>query len=223
MIQDVKKPSYQVLRHRFYPSMPWRNGRGSTLEIARDPPTGEEFAWRLSLADIEQDGAFSEYAGYRRALVLIAGKSLHLRFKGHGHCILEAAGRGTRFEGDWKTHCAVPDGRCTDLSLIVQRGRARRPAPVVRAPSLLRLKPTCRLVLFGDLYAALFALDRPVAITDSAGGRSHTVRAQDTLLVSPGPGRVLTLRSLGRSSTAQVVLLQWRPGRPHHRSSSRRS
>lgn len=222
MIQGVRKPSYQVLRCQSYRSMPWRNGRGSTLEIARDPATGEEFAWRLSLADIEQDGDFSEYPGYRRALALIAGNSLHLRFKGHGHCLLEAAGRGTRFEGDWKTHCAVPDGRCTDLSLIVRRGRAGRPASVVRAPSLLRLKPTGRLVLSGDLYAALFVLDRPVAITESAGARSHTVRARDTLLVSPGLQRTLTLRSLGRSSTAEVILLQWRPGRPR-RSSSRKS
>lgn len=223
MIRGARTPAYQVLRYESYRSMPWRNGRGSTLEIARDPATEEEFAWRLSLADIEQDGDFSAYPGYRRALVLIAGNSLHLQFKGHGHSFLEAAGRGTRFEGDWKTRCAVPYGPCTDLSLIVRRGSAARPASVVRAPSLLRLKSPRHLVLSGDLYAALFVLDEPVAITESAGARSRTVRARDTLLVSPGLERNLTLRSLERSSTAQVALLQWRPGRLYHRNSTRTS
>ena len=220
MTQGVRRPACQVLRYESYPSMPWRNGRGSTLEIARDPATGAEFAWRLSLADIEKDGDFSAYPGYRRALVLIAGNGLHLRFKGHGHSLLEAAGRGTRFEGDWKTHCAVPDGPCTDLSLIVRRGSASaRPASIVRAPALLRLESARRLELCGDLYAALFVLDQAVAITES-GSRSCTIRARDTLLASPGPERILTLRSLGGPPPAEVVLLQWRPGRPLHRSST---
>src|SRR5690348_14308829 len=176
MIQGARRPACQVLRYESYRSMPWRNGRGSTLEIARDPATGAEFAWRLSLADIDRDGDFSAYPGYRRAIVRIAGNNLQLRFKGHGRSFLEEAGRGTRFDGDWKTHCAVPEGPCTDLSLIVRRGSASaRPASIVRAPALLRLKSPRRLELSGGLYAALFVLDHAVAITES-GSRSRTVR-----------------------------------------------
>lgn len=223
MILSVKKPACRVLRYKTYRSMPWRNGRGSTLEIARDPANGEEFAWRLSLADIKEDGDFSAYAGYRRALVLIAGKSLCLRFKGHGHCFLHTVGRGTRFDGDWKTHCAVPGGHCTDLSLIVSRGSAGHPASVVRAPLLLRLKSARRVTLSKDLHAAIFALDRPVSITEAVSTRPRTVRPRDTLLVSPGPERTLTLRGLERSTAAQVVVLQWRPGAPHRMSSPLKS
>ena len=223
MILSVKKPACRVLRYKTYLSMPWRNGRGSTLEIARDPASGEDFAWRLSLADIKEDGDFSAYPGYRRALVLIAGKSLCLRFKGHGHCFLHTVGRGIRFDGDWKTHCAVPGGHCTDLSLIVRRGSAGHPASVVRAPLLLRLKSTRRVTLSKDLHAAIFALDRPVSITEAVSTRPRTVRPRDTLLVSPGPERTLTLRGLERSTAAQVVVLQWRPGAPHRMSSPLKS
>src|SRR5690348_12283220 len=123
----MKKTGCKVRKYATYRTMPWRNGRGFTLEIAREPATGVDFAWRLSLADIEQDDAFSAYPGYRRALVLVAGSRLQRRFREHGTCVLGSGKRGTRFDGDWETHCAVPEGRCTDLSLIVRRGPATRP------------------------------------------------------------------------------------------------
>lgn len=212
MTRNVKqKPGYQVRRYKSYRAMPWRNGRGSTLEIAREPASGESFAWRLSLADIDRDGEFSAYPGYRRALVLVNGNSLQLRFRGHGNCFLDPAKRGARFEGDWKTHCAVPEGRCTDLSLIVRRGPARGPTSVVRAPGMLRLRSAARVVLAGDLYGALFVLEGSVSVTGSIGTRPRTLRARDTLLLTPGPQRALRLRRIGQSAV-QLVLLRWRPG-----------
>lgn len=212
MMQKLKKPGSQVLKRDTYRTMPWRNGRGSTREIAREPASGEEFAWRLSLADIAKDGGFSAYPGYRRAIVLVAGKSLRLRFDRHGNCSLHRARRGARFEGEWKTHCAVPEGPCTDLSLIVRTGSAAGPTSIVRAPMVLHLTATRRMILARDLYGALFVLDGSVAVTDSTAARSRTVRSQDTLLLSPGPERILTLQSRGRVP-AQLVILRWRPGR----------
>jgi hypothetical protein len=215
-----KKPGYQVRRHEGYRKMPWRNGRGFTLEIAREPATGEDFAWRLSLADIDGDGEFSAYPGYRRALVLIAGPTLHLRFRGHGDRLLDSSQRGARFEGDWQTHCAVPNGRCTDLSLIVRRGAAAAPACVVRAPKILRLEASASAVVARGLYGALFVLQGSVAVTDSLRARPRIVRAQDTLLIRAGAQRTLRLRSLGQSS-AGVAFLCWCPGRPDPKAARR--
>lgn len=209
----MNKPGCRLRKHATYRAMPWRNGRGFTLEIDREPATGKDFAWRLSLADIEQDGEFSPYPGYRRALVLVAGDRLQLRFRGHGDCVLDPKRRGTRFQGDWVTQCAVPEGRCTDLSLIVRSGPAAGAAAVVRAPRLLRLKSSARVALAGKLHGALFVLEGSVAIAESMRARPRTVRTRDTLLLHPGPPRILRLRSLGRSP-AQVVLLRWRPGPP---------
>ena len=202
--------------------MPWRNGRGFTLEIAREPSRGEDFAWRLSLADIERDGEFSAYPGYRRALVLVAGSSLHLIFRGHGNCFLNPTRRGARFEGEWKTRCAVPEGRCTDVSLIVRRGRDAGQASLVGAPRMLRLKSTARVVLARDLYGALFVIEGSVAVTESIRARPRTLRVRDTLLLTPARQRALRIRSIGRAG-AQLVLLRWRPGPPadHPRASGR--
>ncbi len=191
--------------------MPWRNGRGSTLEILREPGAGESFAWRLSLADIDEDGEFSSYPGYRRAIVLVCGKSLRLRFHGHGRRLLGPRKRGARFEGDWSTHCTIPDGRCTDLSLIVRRGPAGGPPCIVRAPQVLQLESTRRVTLASDLYGAVFALDGSLEVCASTEARPHTIRARDTLLLDPGPARALTLRTLGRSPV-QLAVLRWQPG-----------
>jgi hypothetical protein len=200
-------------KFRTYRRMPWRNGRGFTLEIAREPATGEDFAWRLSLADIDRAGDFSAYSGYRRALVLVAGHRLHLTFRGHGQRFLDPARRGARFEGDWETHCAIPEGRCTDLSLIVRGGSTARPSCVVRVPRMVRVESSGRVVLAKDLYGALFVIEGSASVADSIRAPSRILRTQDTLLLSPGPQRTLWLRS-HKHSAAQLVLLSWRPGRP---------
>ena len=192
--------------------MPWKNGRGVTREIAREPAIGGEFAWRLSLAQIDADCDFSAFPGYRRALVLVTGDNLQLRFKGHGGSSLGAARRGTRFEGDWQTRCAVPHGCCTDLSLIVRKGSIARPACIVRAPLLLRIGSTRSVALAGGLHGALFALDGSVAVTESTRARPRFLRTWDTLLLPPGAQRVLTVRNVG-PDPARLVLLRWRPGR----------
>jgi environmental stress-induced protein Ves len=205
----VKTPASRVLKYESYRSMPWRNGRGTTLEIAREPRRGREFIWRLSLADIERNGEFSAYPGYGRALVLVSGKSLRLRFRGHGHSFLDPAMRATRFEGDWQTHCAVPEGRCTDLSLIVRKGPAARRTSVVRAPTVLQLRSSRRVVLAKELHGAVFVLNGSVTVSQSISARTHTVQPRETLLLCPGPRRTLTLRKLGQYP-AELVILRWR-------------
>jgi environmental stress-induced protein Ves len=204
-------PGPKVLKHQSYRAMPWRNGRGTTLEIAREPASGEGFAWRLSLADIAEDGKFSAYPGYSRALVLVDGLDLRLRYRGHGHSFLTPTRRATRFEGEWQTGCAIPQGRCTDLSLIVRKGAAAHPAAIVRAPKVLPVRSTRRVALPASLYAAVFILEGTLAAADAARRRLLTLRSRDTLLFRPGRARTLLLRNRGRS-TARLVILCWRPG-----------
>jgi environmental stress-induced protein Ves len=201
----------RVLKSEAYRSMPWRNGRGSTLEIAREPAVGEDFAWRLSLAAIDEDGDFSVYRGYRRAIVLVGGRSLHLRFRRHGNRTLTPAKRAARFDGDWQTHCAVPEGSCTDLSLIVRSDSAARPAGIVRAPRVLRIGSARRVILSSDPYGAIFAVDGSVAIGASGAARPRRLRARDTLLLSPRSSRILMITNVGQAP-ATIVVLRWRPG-----------
>lgn len=204
--------------------MPWRNGLGTTLEIAREPADGEHFAWRLSLASLERDSSFSAYPGYRRALVLVEGEVLRLRFRGHGGSVLGPTRRGTLFDGSWRTHCSVPGGPCTDLSLIVRAGSSRSGHSILRDPALLRVGRARRLVVPGDVFVAIFTLQGSVVVAEADEARRRRLRRHDTLLVPPGPRRNLTLERVG-ALPAQLVILRWRPaaidGRPLFRPDRR--
>ncbi|AZR35600.1 HutD/Ves family protein [Xanthomonas vasicola] len=57
----------------------WRNQLGWTREILRLGDT-DEWALRLSIAEIEQDAAFSAFAGIDRELVLLRGNGMRLTF-----------------------------------------------------------------------------------------------------------------------------------------------
>lgn len=48
--------------------VPWRNGGGWT-EVLAQSPGREPFAWRISVAEIERDGPFSDFSGYDRTIV----------------------------------------------------------------------------------------------------------------------------------------------------------
>ena len=61
-------------------TLPWKNGSGSTTEIAIDPPsaTFDDFHWRISLATISENGPFSVFPGVERTLALVDGHGLTL-------------------------------------------------------------------------------------------------------------------------------------------------
>src|SRR5450631_939076 len=100
--------------------MPWRNGLGVTLEIARRPAVGSEFLWRLSLATIAASGPFSIYTGYRRSVTLIGGDGFRLGIGDADPVVLDSIGATALFPGDAATACALINGPCSDLSLMVR-------------------------------------------------------------------------------------------------------
>jgi len=55
--------------------VPWKNGAGSTTEIAVFPQDAgfTDFDWRVSLATIGADGPFSVFPGVDRTLALVEG------------------------------------------------------------------------------------------------------------------------------------------------------
>ncbi|MGI4858448.1 MAG: HutD/Ves family protein, partial [Janthinobacterium lividum] len=58
----------------------WKNGGGTTSEIAVWPRAAsfDAFVWRVSVAEIAQDGAFSDFPGVDRTIVLLSGAGMDL-------------------------------------------------------------------------------------------------------------------------------------------------
>ena len=71
---------HRLLAPRDFRRMPWKNGAGRTAEIAAwSPDTGDAgFAWRVSIAEIERDAAFSAWRGVDRTFVLLDGDGVVL-------------------------------------------------------------------------------------------------------------------------------------------------
>lgn len=111
---------------------PWKNGGGTTTELAREDEGGL-MLWRVSVAEVDRDGPFSDFAGYDRIIVLLQGAGMELAFEGHGTQRLDHVHQPFAFDGAWKAHCRLLGGPVKDLNLMVQRERARGSVVVVPA------------------------------------------------------------------------------------------
>ncbi len=98
----------------------WKNGTGWTREIVRVPDRAK-WDWRLSIAEIEQDGPFSTFDGVDRELVLIRGNGVRLCFgQGEVRQLLPPHDR-IRFPGERAVQGELIDGPTHDFNLMWRR------------------------------------------------------------------------------------------------------
>jgi hypothetical protein len=115
------------IRAADYRVMPWRNGRGETVEIARSPTGGEGldgFDWRMSVAPVVADGAFSAFPGIERTIVVIEGAGMELAL-GDGRIHRLLPGEPFTYDGGMAVHGRLLDGPVRDLNLMVRRAACR--------------------------------------------------------------------------------------------------
>lgn len=105
-------------------AMPWRNGLGTTIEMAREDDAEGAMLWRVSAADVVEAGAFSPFPGIDRILTLIEGPGFDLDFSGHGRVAPVELLRPVGFSGDWTTRAEAVRGPSRDLNVMTTRGRA---------------------------------------------------------------------------------------------------
>ena len=102
----------------------WRNQLGWTREIYRSPATGD-WDWRLSIAEIERDSAFSSFPGIDRELVLLSGNGLRLRFDDGEVHELEPPHGKLRFAGERSVTGELVEGPTHDFNLMWRRDRVQ--------------------------------------------------------------------------------------------------
>ena len=107
-----------------YRRMRWKNNLGWTREIHR-APDDDDYDWRVSIAEIDHDCAFSAFPGHDRILVLLEGEGMRLDFeRGESVELLPPHGR-IAFRGEEALHCALIRGPTRDFNLIWKRDRVR--------------------------------------------------------------------------------------------------
>jgi environmental stress-induced protein Ves len=111
----------RVLRNQDYRRMRWKNGGGWTTELAAHPADADAFDWRISIADIESDGAFSTFAGCDRYIAMLEGIGMQLEFDAAPAERLDQRLRFLKFSGDWQTRGRLISGPVRDFNVIVRR------------------------------------------------------------------------------------------------------
>ncbi|TDR48428.1 hypothetical protein DFR29_10148 [Tahibacter aquaticus] len=122
-----------------YRRMVWKNGGGITTEIARSPAAGDDFDWRISIAEIAQDGDFSIFPDVDRELMLLDGGGIELLIGSEENVILDTRYRKHAFPGEAPVSCRLLDGPTRDFNVMVRRGRCRAEllARTIVGPQLL--------------------------------------------------------------------------------------
>ena len=105
-------------------SQPWKNGGGVTHELLTWPlHCGVDWLIRLSVANIDQDGAFSAFSGVQRWFAVLEGGGVTLDFDGRQHNQgLHAL--PLEFDGGDAPYCTLNQGSTLDLNLMSKRGQA---------------------------------------------------------------------------------------------------
>lgn len=116
-----------LLRAADHRVMPWKNGGGTTTEIAVHPEEAglDAFAWRVSMARVEGDGPFSSFPGIDRNLTILDGDGIMLDVQGRVPLGLRATSAPVEFPADVPTTARLLGGPITDLNVMVRRGQFR--------------------------------------------------------------------------------------------------
>ena len=118
-----------------YIRTPWKNGGGVSVDIASD---GD--AWRFGRTPITVAGPFSDYTGFDRMQVLVAGRGLVLETP-DGEIDVRRPFEPVRFAGETRIVSRLEAGPVEVINLMGDRRRVQIDLAVLKAGEMRRLGP----------------------------------------------------------------------------------
>jgi environmental stress-induced protein Ves len=155
--------------------VPWRNGGGFTWEVAVQGAA--DFDWRMSIAEVNQDGPFSPFPGYNRIITVLSGAGMALTVDGVEHRVEPR--RPFRFDGASQTECRLLDGPVRDFN-VISSGAASVEIQALSGPL-----ETDRSVLV--LQGSITVDDRPLGPLDAV------LLKDDSAVLTPSGDTVVAL------------------------------
>ncbi|MFF2650275.1 HutD family protein [Streptomyces sp. NPDC058045] len=127
--------------------VPWKNGGGVTTQVAAAPEGAgtEDFAWRVSVAEVAHGGPFSAFEGVDRIITLVDGPGMVLTVDGVRQ-VVDAPGEPFAFSGDAATDCELLGGPVVDFNVMVRRGQVSAEVRVARGPTEVRAAAGSRVL-----------------------------------------------------------------------------
>ena len=158
----------------------WKNGLGWTREALRWPEEGEDWDWRISIAEVDKSGPFSSFPGVERELVLLSGEGMRLSFDDGETVTLVPPHERHRFAGERALQCELVSGPTQDFNLMWRRDRVEATLlhrPLV-GPMLFFAEPGVRWAVYVLGGRAMFK-DQILPMQMEAG---------DSALIQPSNG-----------------------------------
>src|SRR5690349_10237772 len=115
----------KLLRFDELTATPWKNGGGVTRELASYPAgaTLDDFAWRVSIADVTASGPFSVFPGVDRVIMLLAGDGMLLESGNGDRHVLTTTFAPYRFRGEECVQVCLAGSASKDFNLMLRRDR----------------------------------------------------------------------------------------------------
>jgi environmental stress-induced protein Ves len=180
------------------PSMPWKNGGGTTREVLKFPASAtiDTFDWRISLAAVATSGPFSLFPGIDRTMIVTDGQGIELDDKGQ-RITLRRSDEPFSFAGEGRYRASLIDGPMADLNVMTRRTRYSHSVRRHRAAGTSIDRGNIRLIvaLSDRLICAIGTESVVLARLDSLlidGTESAAVEAADWLEVEIYPAPTAT-------------------------------
>lgn len=188
----------RILRAGDHKRMPWKNGKGETVEIAVFPPDASinDFDWRISMATVAEDGPFSIFPGIDRTLAILNGNGMVLDVEGRSSVLLTTASDPLAFPADIPVAARLEDGTITDLNVMTRRdGFSHTLIRIdVDGSKTVPLSPsTCLLLCHRG------------ALSFRRDGETGALAAGDALLIDDAAATVLEIDGEARCYLASVT------------------
>ncbi|OOG65546.1 histidine utilization protein HutD [Rhodanobacter sp. B04] len=164
-----------IIRLSDCPPQPWKNGLGSTREIAIHPDGAgsDDFLWRVSVAEVDSAAPFSSFPGIDRQIALLDGNGFTMTLDDDREHALTTPFAPFAFAGEARVAVTLVGGPTRDFNLMVRRAQARGDIRVWQVPGTQTPDPSTVLV-----YCAR-------GVIDTAEGTLHAGDAWHPPLASP--------------------------------------
>lgn len=179
--------------------VPWKNGGGVTTEIAMGPArgAGQDWSWRISVAEVGATGAFSVFPGIDRTIAVVDGAGMDLAFE-DGCTVPLELNRPVDFDGDAIVTGILRNTAIRDFNVMVDRRYYGATLRIVKGPGDISFETSVGSV------AVVHVLDGPCT-TRAAGGTHDALNAQETVIYE-GKGDVSV--ALPAGARAAIVVLE---------------
>ncbi|WP_230530628.1 HutD/Ves family protein [Microvirga roseola] len=185
----------RVIRNGDLVRVPWKNGGGTTAEVAAFPEGSgfETFGWRISMADVASDGPFSVFPGIDRTLILVEGSGIELDIEGVSYR-LDSAFPKLSFAGDDATVGRLPSGPIRDLNVMTRRGRFNHRTRIMESG----------IALLSEDTDAAFIVAMDAALDVTVGDAIHSLQRLDTLALA-STQEIIQLAGSGRAILIEIA------------------